>query len=253
MANPSILRRDFLLTASAGLIFPEITGCTYNPEIERSQLILISDEELAQLGNAAWADLKTKRKIVTAAEYTRAMNRVCPKIIGASDDQAAEWEWAVFEDDDVNAFALPGNKIGVYTGMIDFIANDDQLATIIGHEVAHVHLRHAAERYSQQVAAQSAAGIVQIAAGSPQAGAILGAGATYGVLLPYSRKHELEADRIGVRYQFGAGYDPEEAITFWERMLTREDAKPPAILSTHPSDEARLEALRAEVASLSAP
>jgi len=247
----TISRRDWVTGVGACLVLPVLAGCTYNPELDRSQLLLVSDADLAWLGEAAWADIKTRQQIATGAEYTGPMSRVCLRIIQAAQEQAGNWEWAVFEDDDINAFALPGNKIGVYTGMIDFTENDDQLAAIVGHELAHVHLRHAAERYSQQIAAQSVSGLARIAAGSSQAGAILGVGATYGVLLPYSRKHELEADRIGVRYLHAAGYDPREAIIFWERMLSRGEGAPPEVLSTHPSDQARLNALQREVDALS--
>jgi predicted Zn-dependent protease len=209
---------------------------------------------MAQLASSAWTDLKKQEKISTDPKYTNRVNRVAPKIIQAAGGNPAEWEVRVFQSDDLNAFALPGGKIGIYTGILDLMENDAQIAAVIGHEVAHVNFNHSGERYSQSAAAQTALGAGSAIAGGSQTGAAamqaLGLGAQVGLLLPFSRKHELEADKFGVRYMARAGYDPNEAVRFWEKMTAKKDGAPPEFLSTHPSDATRIAQLKREIALL---
>ncbi|MDH3727475.1 MAG: M48 family metallopeptidase, partial [Myxococcales bacterium] len=167
--------------------------------------------------------------------------------------KSGKWEALVFDDPTPNAFALPGGKIGVHTGMLDVATTPGQLAAVLGHEVGHVLLRHGNERMSQSILAESA-----ISASSAAAGAAapeyqdlivggLGVGAQYGVLLPFSRKHEVEADQVGQIFMAEAGFYPAEAITLWQKMAELGSEAPEQWQSTHPSDETRIARLHANL------
>jgi predicted Zn-dependent protease len=209
---------------------------------------------MAELASSAWTDLKKQQPVTTDPKYVNRVKRVAPKIIQAAGGNPAEWEVQVFKSDQLNAFALPGGKIGIYTGILDIMDNDDQIAAVLGHEVAHVNFNHSGERYSQTAAAQTALGAGSAVAGGSQAGGAamqaLGLGAQVGLLLPFSRKHELEADKFGVRYMARAGYNPNEAVKFWEKMSSSKNGAPPEFLSTHPSDATRIAQLKREIALL---
>jgi predicted Zn-dependent protease len=159
-------------------------------------------------------------------------------------DKGTTWEVVVFKDDNPNAFALPGGKMGVYTGMLKVAENQDQLAAVLGHEVGHVLAQHGNERISQQqltnVALAAAAGSGYLDAASMQA---LGLGAQIGILLPYSRTHESEADVIGLDLMSEAGFDPRESVQLWKNMQKASDGAPPEFLSTHPSSSTRIDNL----------
>lgn len=229
-------------------------SCAYNEELGRNQLLFVSQGEMAQLASSAWSDLKRQEQITNDPRYTARVNRVAPKIIRAAGGNPAEWEVQVFKSDQLNAFALPGGKIGFYTGILDLMDNDDQIAAVMGHEVAHVNFNHSGERYSQTAAAQTGLGVAGAAAGSSQLGGAavqaLGLATQTGVLLPFSRKHELEADKFGVRYMHRAGYDANEAVKFWQKMAAQKSGSPPEFLSTHPADSTRISALQREIALL---
>ncbi|MDO8900308.1 MAG: M48 family metallopeptidase, partial [Phenylobacterium sp.] len=181
--------------------------------------------------------------------------RVASQIVGASGLAGQAWEYAVFEDASVNAFVLPGGKVGVTTGMMAFAANDDELAAVLGHEVAHVMANHAAERYSQSALAQVGAGLVGAATQNAEGGLAQSLGRYAGpalqvaVLMPYSRQHELEADRIGLDLMVRAGFSARRGVELWRRMAARGGSNTPAILSTHPSDAARVQQLDAYIAA----
>jgi predicted Zn-dependent protease len=170
--------------------------------------------------------------------------------VAAPDIPNAAWEFVVFEDDDqLNAFAMPGGKVGVYTGIFKVAKTDADLAIVVGHEIAHVAAGHGNERVSQQLLAAGGALALQIGTNDMDSDdqalvmAAYAAGATVGVMLPYSRHHEREADEIGLIYAAKAGYDPHAAIGFWERMEARQGAAPPEFLSTHPSGSTRIQRL----------
>jgi Peptidase family M48. len=155
----------------------------------------------------------------------------------------------VFEDASPNAFALPGNKIGVHTGMITLVDNQDQLAAVIGHEIGHVLAKHSNERASQEMAVSSGMGIIQ-AVSAPQTAlgqtalGLLGVGAQYGILMPYSRVHESEADMIGVDLMAKAGFDPQQSIGLWQKMEQASQGQQPLeFMSTHPSHATRIQDL----------
>jgi predicted Zn-dependent protease len=256
-ANPftAITRRRTLSLMGCGCASAALTACAYNEDLGRSQLVFVSSGQMAQLASSAWSDLKKQEKVSTDPKYTARVNRVAPKIIAAAGGNPSEWEVQVFASKDLNAFALPGGKIGFYTGILDIMDNDAQIAAVMGHEVAHVNYNHSGERYSQQVGSSVAISVAQAAIGTgSQTGqlamAALGVGAQVGVLLPFSRKHELEADKFGLRYMHRAGYDPNEAIRFWQKMSSQKSGSPPEFLSTHPADATRIAQLEREIALL---
>jgi predicted Zn-dependent protease len=232
-----------------------VGACAYNEELGRSQMAFIPAGQMASLGSTAWADVTKKEKVSTNPKYVDRLNRVAPKVLRAAGEDPAKWDYKVFESKSLNAFALPGNHFAVYTGIMDIMANDDQLATVVGHEVAHVRANHGGERVSQQLGASVAMQTAQAAIGSgSQTGQLalgaLGLGAQYGVLLPFSRKHELEADKLGILYMHRAGYDANEAVTFWQKMGSSGGAKPPEFMSTHPSDTTRIAQIKDIIATL---
>ncbi|MEO1251542.1 MAG: M48 family metallopeptidase [Pseudomonadota bacterium] len=240
---------------AAALAFIVAPSCAYNETLGRNQLLFVSQGQMAQLASSAWTSIKQQEPISTDPAYTARVNRVAPRIIRAAGGNPNEWEVRVFASDQLNAFALPGGKIGIYTGILDIMENDDQVAAVIGHEVAHVNFNHSGERYSQATAAQVGLGAASAAVGGGQSGAAamqaLGLGVQVGALLPFSRKHELEADKFGVRYMHRAGYNANEAIRFWQKMSAqKQGGGPPEFLATHPADATRIAALRAEIALL---
>ena len=240
--------------AAAGALIA-VVGCAYNEELGRSQLAFIPAQQMSSLGTTAWADVNKKEKVSTDPKYVSRLNRVAPKVLAAAGENPANWDYKVFDSKSLNAFALPGNHFAVYSGLMDLMENDDQLATVVGHEIAHVRANHGGERVSQQLGANFALSAAQAAIGSgSQTGqaalGALGLGAQYGVLLPFSRTHELEADKLGLVYMNKAGYDANEALKFWQKMSAAGGAKPPEFMSTHPADSTRIQQIRDVIATL---
>ncbi len=230
-----------------------VLSCTVSP-LGRQQLKLYPDAQLAQAGLTSFE--KMKRELPQAADirintYVRCVARAIVAELPTTD--AAGWEVVVFEDKSANAFALPGKRIGVDTGLLTVATSQDQLATVVGHEVAHVLAGHANERVSQESLAQAGLGLASRAAGSSPAQrqlvGLLGAGAQIGVLLPFSRSHESEADLIGLDLMARAGFDPRESVTLWRNMGKQGGAAPPEFLSTHPSGTTRIRDLEARLPS----
>ncbi len=240
-------------------------GCETVPYTDRSQLVVIPQSQASQMGEQAYQQILSDPKIQQSQslEEQAAVKRVAERIIQAAkeskfaeDAKAFKWEVTVIKDDQTkNAFALPGGKIAVYTGIFPVAKNDAGLAAILGHEVVHALARHGSERMSQEVLAQaglSAAAVGLGASGTnPVLGqaamAALGLGAKVGVLLPYSRTHESEADSIGLILAAQAGFDPQEAVRVWQRMQEGSGGAPSEFLSTHPSHETRIKRLQEEM------
>ncbi|HRQ64590.1 MAG TPA: M48 family metallopeptidase [Xanthomonadaceae bacterium] len=246
--------RLIAMLASAAL-----AACATTPT-GRTQMLLIPDSQINQMGVTAFAQLRENAKPTRDAQLqrraeciTRALIEVLPQ-----EWQRLPWEVVVFEDDSVNAFALPGGKVGVHTGLMRMAQNQDQLAAVIGHELGHVVFRHGGERVSQQFAASAALELAGAYAGregsseaSKQVVGLLGVGAQVGVLLPFSRKHEREADRYGQQLMAEAGFDPIAAPALWRLMEAQSrGARPPALLSTHPDPAARINDLDGRVEGL---
>ena len=158
-----------------------------------------------------------------------------------------DWEIEVFDSQEINAFALPGGHIGVYTGIFKVAENQDQLATVLGHEVAHVTQQHALKRYDREMTTQIGVIGVATATGTGQAGAsVLGMAANLGLSLPFSRGEESEADTVGLRYMAAAGFDPRQSVTLWKNMEKKNKLGPPELLSTHPASGHRIDELVAQ-------
>ena len=229
-------------------------GCQQVPVTGRSQFILVDESEVASLSAAEFA----KMKKLPADPRLPKIREIGLKIVAAArrDDKAgvlppsSRWEFAVIDDKSPNAFAMPGGKIGFNAGMFAFAPTDDDIAVILGHEVAHVICRHGAERVSQAMGVAIAAAVADEATKNSSAKtrgtwmAAVGVGAQYGILLPFSRSHESESDRLGLIFMARAGYDPEAAPAFWTRFSKAGGSKPPEFLSTHPADSTRVSQLR---------
>ena len=233
----------------SGIALTMLTSCasldsTFAPPPEQVQAAALS----------AWQGIKQQEQLTTDPQYVSRMQRVAPRIIAAAGGDPSQWEVQVFASDQLNAFALPGGKIGFYTGILDLMENDDQIAAVMGHEVAHVNYQHASKRAGRAAQTQAGLGVAQVALGVGNVAnanmwmQALGLGAQVGNALPFSRGHESEADQIGLRYMHRAGYDIDQAVAFWEKMAEAKGPGAPAeILSTHPSDATRISNLQKEI------
>lgn len=242
------MRKLLILLFSGLLLF---TGCATVEYTGRTRFIIVSEEEETALGNEAYSEFIKDATLSQDKEQVDLLNRVGHRIAAAADKPEFTWEFSlVDEPETVNAFALPGGKVVFYTGILPLCQNEEGIAVVMGHEAGHVIARHGAERMSQGMVTNlvGSALAAAIAGKTPEAQiAILngyGYAATVGVLLPFSRKHEYEADYIGLILMAKAGYDPGEAVDFWERMLEYSKGSVPEFLSTHPNDENRIDAMK---------
>ncbi|NPA65745.1 MAG: M48 family metallopeptidase [Epsilonproteobacteria bacterium] len=228
------------------------TACTHQtPYTHRSQLMLVSEDEEIAMGEKAYREFLQKAKISKDVKNTKRVEAIVKRIAKAANKPNYKWEVHLIDDPQVNAWCMPGGKIVVYTGILKVAQNDDQLATVISHEVAHALARHGAERISQAEVSTliRQIGLIAVATKAPQYTRTFdmayGYTTTLGVMLPYSRTHEYEADEIGIYLMDKAGYDIHEAIKFWENMKKVSAGKaPPEFVSTHPSDEHRIERIK---------
>ncbi len=220
------------------------------PLTGRSQLVDITREQEAALGLQTYQQVLAESKVLRsgqAVDLVREIGYRLAKVI--EDDPGFDWEFNVIESDQANAFALPGGKVAVYTGILPIVANIDGLSAVMGHEIAHAVARHGAERMAHQKLVQYGSMAASMALGSMDVGTqrmimgALGMGAQYGVLLPFSRKHESEADYMGLIYLARACYDPREAPEIWQRMAENSKGQPQEFMSTHPSHETRIKQL----------
>ena len=224
-----------------------------NPAGRKARVGLTSDQEM-QLGLQSYQQvLQQSETIDTGADY-ELVKRVASRLaaVTGEDGKGFDWRVSLVHDPQVNAFCLPGGKIVVYTGILPTSLSEAGLATVMGHEMAHATARHGSERIFQQKATQTLMTGVRFSVGDmnyEQQRAIMGAigaGAQYGLLMPFGRDHESEADAIGLHYMALAGYDPREAVAFWQRMEENSDGKaPPEFMSTHPSHDTRVARLKA--------
>jgi predicted Zn-dependent protease len=248
--NITLSRRQLI----AGLAAGSVTACVTNPDTGESQFLLVNDGQLAKMAASAWVDAKKQTPVSRDPRMNARLNGVGNKIARAANRQNQSWEYVVFDSDQKNAFVMPGGKVGFYKGMMDFTQNDDQLAAIMGHETGHVTGRHAAARYSTQIAAGAGLAAANVALSQTdtkyrnEIAAVLGAGVTFGVILPFSRKHESQADKLGADYMYRAGYDVRQSVRLWERMAAESTgSRKPEFLSTHPSPETRARELDAYI------
>lgn len=227
-----------------------LSGCaTHQSPTGRNQVLLFSSQELEQMGTSSFAQIKKQEKISQDAAINRYVDCVANRITAVLPNSGSPWDVVVFESEQVNAFALPGGHIGVYTGLLNVAENEHQLATVIGHEVAHVLAKHS----NEQVSRAQLSGIgMQIADAALGAGGIsnkelymaaLGLGAQVGFILPYGREQESEADIMGVELMARAGFDPSQSIVLWKNMAKHGGEQGPELLSTHPSHGHRIDDL----------
>jgi predicted Zn-dependent protease len=241
--------KKFITLLLSTVVATILVSCATSSE-GRAQLTLISDSEMDAMGVQSFAQIKQQTPITKNKKVQQYVSCIANKIIPhvKQNPNPSQWEVVVFESDQANAFALPGYKIGVYTGLLKYAKNQDQLAAVMGHEVAHVIAKHGNERVSNQIATKAGLDIAAVLLGGEQGGsnelilAGLGLGAQYGIVLPFSRSHESEADLIGLELIAKAGFNPEESVTLWKNM-SRAGAAPPEFMSTHPSNETRINQL----------
>jgi predicted Zn-dependent protease len=243
-----MVRRAFIL-----VVIVLLTACATSP-LGHHQLQLIPDSQMAEMGATAFQQIEEKTPVSADAETNQYVSCVANAITSELSGKR-KWDVKVFQDDKtVNAFALPGGKIGVYTGLLNVAKTPDQLAAVLGHEVSHVIAEHGNARMSAALATQAgltAAEIYAASSGNDQAQilGLLGLGAQVGILLPYSRSQESEADLLGLDLMARAGFDPRQAVALWHNMAQAGGEQPPEFLSTHPSHENRIEDLKKRMAS----
>ena len=241
-----------------------LSGCNKVPISGRNQLNLVSDSEVLQASLASYKEYMGKATKSSQTVKSAQVTRVGKKIAAATEaylnangmsDQVKNfaWEFNLVKDPELNAFCMPGGKIVVYEGIMNIIASDDELAVVMGHEVAHAVAKHSNERLSQQKALEYGGAILgAVIQGQSQqtqnlAAQVFGLGANYGVMLPFSRKHETEADNIGLVLMTMAGYNPDCAMTFWQKMSSNSGNNKLEFLSTHPSDATRIANLQKQI------
>lgn len=240
---PTLDRRLLLRGLASGTLVLA-AGCATNTETGRSQFILIDDAQLEQASLQAWAQVRQQTPVWRNAAAQRRLETVGTRIVQGAGRGNQAWEFVLFDSNEKNAFVLPGGHVGFYRGLYEICERDDWMAAVLGHEVGHVTGRHAAERYSREMATQTALQVAGTQINSQVAMAALGLGAQVGLSLPFSREQEAEADIIGIRYMHAAGYDVRQAIPFWQRMQQSGGSRPPEFLSTHPDPDNRIARIR---------
>lgn len=256
------MRINHVRSCIALLVFGVLASCTTVPVTGRRQLNMVSDPTILSMSLQQYNDFLKTHKLSTDAVETENVRQVGRRIQKGVEKYFADngmineldgykWEFNLVEGQEVNAFCMPGGKVVVYTGLLPIAGNDNGLAVVMGHEIAHAVAKHGNERMSQALAMQMG-GVALGVAMSNESGQsrqlwmmVYGMGASVGYMLPFSRLHEKEADHLGLIFMALAGYDPHGAIDFWQRMAGKQGAtKPPEFLSTHPSDQTRIEAIR---------
>jgi metalloendopeptidase OMA1, mitochondrial len=229
-------------------------GCRTTPMTGRKQLLLVPEQQEIAMGLSAYEETTKKEKPSDNRQYVALVNRVGERIAKVADRPDYKWEFRAIASETQNAFCLPGGKVAVYEGIMPVCANESGLAVVMSHEIAHALARHGGERMSQNYAVDGVRKVVDYAMQKREEHnrelvmQAYGAASKYGVILPYSRKHESEADHMGILLMAKAGYDPAEAPRFWQRFSTMNQGQQPAeFLSTHPSDERRAKDLLALV------
>ena len=249
-----IMKKLFFTLMAAALL---LSSCGSVPITGRRQLNLVSDQEILSSSLSQYTSYMQGAKKSSNTTQSAMVTRVGRKIAAATEsylknnglaDEVSNfsWEFNLVQDNQLNAFCMPGGKIVVYEGLMKIISSDDELAVVLGHEVAHAVAKHSNERMSQQLLAQYGAQVVSGALANNSAAVksiasqVYGIGAQYGVMLPFSRKHESEADYMGLILMTIAGYNPDVAVGFWQKMSGGGQSSTPEFMSTHPSDQTRI-------------
>ncbi|MGL5682395.1 MAG: M48 family metallopeptidase [Marinifilaceae bacterium] len=253
------MRRYLILNCT--LLALLLLSCQTVPLTGRKQLIFYPDSEIVQASAAQYGSFLKENKLSTNAQNNARITEIGTRIAKAVEvymkqqgleDRLAnfDWDFKLVQSNDVNAWCMPGGKVVFYEGILPYCQTDDGIAVVMGHEIAHAVARHSNERMSQQMLLEAGNALAAVALQNKPTltqqaiSAAVGLGANYGVVLPFSRKHEYEADELGLIFMTMAGYNPQEAITFWSRMAQSGGAKPAEFMSTHPSDVHRIEQLQ---------
>jgi predicted Zn-dependent protease len=246
----SALRAAIWIAIAAGIT--TVFGACQTSPLGRQQIVFYPQEEVAQMGAAAFARIQQETPLAQQPATEAYVQCIARELAAAlpADQGPAQWQVELFAEESANAFALPGGEIGVHTGMVELAATPSQLATVVAHEIGHVIAEHTNERLSTAAVAEGGLTAVQVILGADtpaqqQLMGLLGLGAQVGVLLPFSRTQETEADLIGLELMARAGFDPRESIELWTRMAQQGNGAPPEFLSTHPSEASRIERLQA--------
>ncbi|MBM4300425.1 MAG: M48 family metallopeptidase [Deltaproteobacteria bacterium] len=244
------MSRTAILSLALGLTLLA-AACASAPYTGRRQLLFTSEGRETKMGYQAFEQIKRQYKLAGNPDTNALVTQVGRRIADAAQRPDYRWEFVVLEGKEANAFCLPGGKVGIFTGLLKYTKDEAGMATVISHEVAHALARHAGERLSQSMLAQ--AGGIGLGAALGGVGSLAGTaimqgyslGAQLGILLPYSRTQESEADRVGLILMAKAGYDPAQALEFWKRMMTTDKGgKLPQFMSSHPNDASRLRELQ---------
>ncbi|MCU4164605.1 M48 family metallopeptidase [Carboxylicivirga caseinilyticus] len=256
------LLKKWQVVVSSVLLLGIVVACATVPITGRKQLNLVSDSEMMSMSFTQYEEFLKENKVSTDAEKTALIKKVGQKISAAvekymsdngysSQISGFEWEFNLVEDETPNAWCMPGGKVVFYTGILPYCKDETGIAVVMGHEIAHAVAKHGNERMSQQLGVQLGGAALSVAISEkPEqtqqiAMAAFGLGSQYGFMLPFSRTHETEADKMGLIFMAMAGYNPNEAVPFWQRMSEMGGAAPPEWMSTHPSDETRIKDLNA--------
>ena len=239
----TLTRRRFAKLLVGTALAPMVTGC------DQIAPYLVSDDAVMQLGRETWDKLQQKLPASRNAQGRQLVEEISRRLLIAAGETPSQWEVQVFAQPEANAFVLPGGKIGVFEGMVRMAGSEAELAAVIGHEIGHLQAEHPRERLSADVLQQWGLRLISFllqvneVTFAQEIAALLGIGAEFGLVRPFSRAQELEADRLGLFTMAKAGYDPREAAELWRRMARQGDGGVPAILSTHPAARDRIEAI----------
>lgn len=250
--------RYLLILVSFTCVTLSTVGCVRQVEgTGRTQLAVYNDAQMDQMGAAAYADVLKTEKKSTDKEAIELVVRVGKRLAAQAPDHGFTYEFTVLESATPNAFCLPGGKVAIYTGILGMCQNEAGIAAVMGHEIAHAIANHGNERMSHgalvQGTQQALGAFLQAKGVSPttlnMSMTAFGLGANIGVMLPFSRSHELEADKLGLEYMSKAGYDPGEAVLFWQRFAALGDGGTPSFMSTHPASADRAKALQGHMST----
>lgn len=258
--------RSLCLTVVSGILF---SACGAVPLTGRKQILLVSDQEIFQAGLVQYKEYLNTAVISSDQASTDIVKGVGRKLADATEMYLRangleheianfDWEFNLIKDSQINAFCMPGGKIVVYEGLLSVARTPDELAVVLGHEIAHAVAKHSNERMSQQILTQYGIALISSALSEKSvavrdlATTVFGLGAKVGMMLPYSRKHEYEADYMGIVFMELAGYDSDSSVTFWKKMAELGESSVPEILSTHPSDDKRIANLELKLAEAKA-